>query len=82
MNACVIMHNMITKDRCGKDLDCTNYELMGCPVHVHWREHRVTHFINSYHQFGTMKCMMIDGVVMMMPENLFAFDGARKLVGL
>jgi hypothetical protein len=25
---------------------------------------------------------LVDGMVMMMPENLFAFDGARKLVGL
>jgi hypothetical protein len=25
---------------------------------------------------------LVDGAVMMMPKNLFAFDGARKLVGL
>jgi hypothetical protein len=29
-----------------------------------------------------MMKMDLDGVVMMMPENLFAFDDARKLVGL
>jgi hypothetical protein len=25
---------------------------------------------------------LVDGLVMMMPENLIVFDGARKLVGL
>jgi hypothetical protein len=59
MNACVIMHNMIIEDKRGEDLDCTRYELMRCLMRVHWREHRVAHFIHSYHQFGTVKCMMI-----------------------
>jgi hypothetical protein len=49
MNACVIMHNMVIKDECGKYLDYTFYELMGCLICVQRREHKVAHFIQSYH---------------------------------
>jgi hypothetical protein len=49
MNAYIIMHNMIIEDERGKDLDSTHYKLMGCPVRVHRREHRVARFIHSYH---------------------------------
>jgi hypothetical protein len=48
MSAYDIMHNMIIEDERDKNLDCTHYELMGCPVYVHRREHRVAHFIYSY----------------------------------
>jgi hypothetical protein len=49
MNASVIMHNMVIKDERGKYLDYTFYELMGCLICVQRREHKVAHFIQSYH---------------------------------
>jgi hypothetical protein len=49
MNACVIMHNMIIEDYCGKDEDHTHYELIGVLVQVRRNQHRVAHFIASYH---------------------------------
>jgi hypothetical protein len=49
MNACVIMHNIIIEDDCGKDKDHTHYELMGVHVQVRRSAHRMARFIVSYH---------------------------------
>jgi hypothetical protein len=35
-----------------------------------------------YYAKNKLPCVCGDGAVMMMPENLIVFDGARKLVGL
>ena len=43
------MHNMIVEDNRGKDVDYSHFDLMGVPVQVHRREHRVARFIASYH---------------------------------
>ena len=55
MNACVIMHNMITKNERVQDLDYTHYQLMGCPLRVRRRAERVAHFLASYHAIRRAK---------------------------
>ena len=49
MNTCVIMHNMISENERGQDLEYSQYEFMGHPVRVRRRGARVARFVASYH---------------------------------
>ena len=48
MTACVIIHNMIIENECGKHLDYNFYHLMGIPVNHMRKEQRIRRFMKVY----------------------------------
>jgi hypothetical protein len=82
---------MIIGDDRGKDVDYSFFGLMGVPVQVHRREHRVARFVASYHvirfndahdelQKDRIDCSFVGKqFVVVVMKNLFVFVGEQLL---